>query len=178
MDDFTKPLDHVKKTIDERPHIIAVHTHYSDNLRKGEYQLTFGENTGLGLDKGFLVPQSGRIKKVQTKVLYDGKEVSRSIFEGGSIFTIIAIRNTGEVSNLLTYEYTSRLVNFEDPSSLYNNLYTTKYRLDRNPENIPISEDDVINIRTEIDYIHIRDYEKKDITHSYLFTFLLELDPL
>ena len=67
VDDFTKLFDHVKKTIDERPHIIAVHTHYSDNLRKGEYQLTFGENTGLGLDKGFLVPQSGRIKRYKQK---------------------------------------------------------------------------------------------------------------
>ena len=29
VDDFTKLLDHVKKTIDERPHIIAVHANYT-----------------------------------------------------------------------------------------------------------------------------------------------------
>ena len=31
---------------DKRLHIIMVHTHYSGNLRKGEYQFTFGGNIG------------------------------------------------------------------------------------------------------------------------------------
>ena len=41
---------------------------------------------------------------------------------------------------------------------------------DRDPENIPISEGDVINIRTEKDYT--RNYEGVDIPISYLFTFM------
>ena len=54
-------VDDVKKTT--HPHIIAVHTHYCGDLIEGEYQLTFGGNIGLKLDTGFLVPQSGRIKR-------------------------------------------------------------------------------------------------------------------
>ena len=35
--------DDMKKYVEHTPHIIAVHTHYSGKLRKGEYQFTFGE---------------------------------------------------------------------------------------------------------------------------------------
>ena len=55
-------VDIVKKTT--HPHIIAVHRHFCGDLRKGEYQFTFGGNIGFKLDTGFLVPQSGRIKKI------------------------------------------------------------------------------------------------------------------
>ena len=69
VDDFTKLLDYIKKTIDERPHIIVVHASYYSPLRRGEYQFTFGGNIVSGLDTGFLVPQSGRIKKIKSKSL-------------------------------------------------------------------------------------------------------------
>ena len=65
VDDFTKLLDYVKKSIDERPHMIAVHTHYRGDLIKGTYQFTFGGNVSSELDTGFLVPHSDRIKKIQ-----------------------------------------------------------------------------------------------------------------
>ena len=52
-----------------------------------------------------------------------------------------------------------------------------KCGFDHDPKNIPISEGDVINIRTEKDYIET-DHIEIDIPISYLFTFLLELDPL
>ena len=55
--------------------------------------------------------------------------------------------------------------------------YDKKCGFDRDPENIPISEGDVINIKTEKDYRE-SDSSGLDITISYLFTFLLELDPL
>ena len=45
VDDFTKLLDHVKKTIDERPHIIAAHASYHGDLIKGEYQFTFSRSS-------------------------------------------------------------------------------------------------------------------------------------
>ena len=68
-----------KEYVDERPHIIVVHTHYCGNLRKDEYQFTFGGNRGSKLDTGLLVPQSGGIKKIQTKISHEGKNSSRSI---------------------------------------------------------------------------------------------------
>ena len=69
-----------------------IHTHYCGNLRKVEYQFTFGGNIDSKLDTEFLVPQS--VKKILTKISYEGKDSSRNIFEGGSIFTIITIRDT------------------------------------------------------------------------------------
>ena len=42
----SEPFEATKKDyVNKRPHIIAVHTHYSGNLRKGKYQFTFGEKT-------------------------------------------------------------------------------------------------------------------------------------
>ena len=124
------------------------------------------------LDTGFLVPQSGRIKKIRTKISHEGKDSSRNIYEGGSISTIIAIRDTGEISNLLTYECF-----FSDRSLIGDDGYHKKCDFDRDPENISISEGDVINIRTEKDYREA-DHRGIDIPVFYLFSFLLELDPL
>ena len=45
-----------KEYVDQRPHFIAVHTHYCGNLIKDKYQFTFGGNIGSKLDTGFLVP--------------------------------------------------------------------------------------------------------------------------
>ena len=60
---FTKLLDHVKKSIDERSHIIVVLTHYYGDLIKGKHQFTFGEKEIHPAPMGFLMPHSGRIKK-------------------------------------------------------------------------------------------------------------------
>ena len=72
-----KEVDDVKKVIDERPHIIAVHAHYHGPLRKGEYQFAFG---GSPIDPngstGFLVPQTGRIKKLKIKVVLGEEKLS------------------------------------------------------------------------------------------------------
>ena len=73
VDDFTKLLDYVKKTIDERPHIIAVIANYKGELRKDEYHFAFGGNVASRLDSGFLVQQSGHIKKIKVKVSFGGK---------------------------------------------------------------------------------------------------------
>ena len=161
-----------KEYVDQRQHIIAVHTHYRGNLIKDKYQFTFGRNVSSELDIGFLVPQSGRIKKIQTKTTYEGKDFYGDIFEIGSIFTIIAIRDTGEVSNLLTYEC---YIIGGDPTTTH--YVRRNYRFDRNPENIPISEGDVINIGTEKDYRDVDIDRGMDRPISYLFIFLLELDP-
>ena len=56
-------------------------------------------------------------------------------------------------------------------------VHIKRCSFDRDPENIPISEGDVINITTEKDYSEFS-YGEIGITISYLFTFLLELDPL
>ena len=57
------PQDIATKEYTDKRHIIAVHAHYKGELRKDQYQFTFGGNVASGIDTGFLVPQSGRIKK-------------------------------------------------------------------------------------------------------------------
>ena len=61
----------LNNTIDKRPHMIA---HYCGDLIKGAYQFTFGGNVSPELDTGFLVPHSGRIKKIQATNSRGGKK--------------------------------------------------------------------------------------------------------
>ena len=123
------------------------------------------EKLALKLDTVFLVPKSGHIKKIRVKISHDGKDFPSGISESGSIFKIIAIRDTGEVSNLLTYE------------CFFRDDYDKKCGFDRDLENIPISEGDVLNIRTEKDY-NGNIFSGINVSISYLFTFLIELNPL
>ena len=52
-----------------------------------------------------------------------------------------------------------------------------KCGFDHDPENIQISEGDVLNIRTEKDY-NENIFSGINISITYLFIFLIELDPL
>ena len=85
-----------KEYADNRPHIIAVQTMYSGPLHKGEYQFKFGGgNSGnyeeiieayenfKGSTTGFLMPQSGRIKKIKMESIgvVDINELAKMISE-------------------------------------------------------------------------------------------------
>ena len=95
--------------------------------------------------------------------------------EGGFIFAIFVIRDMGETSKLLTYECF-----FRDRRLSGDVIIDKKCGFDRDPENIAISEGDVINIRTEkVDnklFLELFGISIPDF--SFLFTFLIELDPL
>ena len=115
-----------------------------------------------------------RIKKIKVKISFGGLAFSSVVFESGCLFTIIAIKDTGEVSNLLTYECFLR-----DYRPIGDDSYFKKCVFDRDPENIAISEGDVTNLGTEkSNEIRDRFYELFGISAidlSYLFTFLIEL---
>ena len=67
--DYVKTiLDERLNTVDKRPHIISVNTHYYGPLIKEKYQFTFGENKENPVSSGFLIPHSGRIKKIASRV--------------------------------------------------------------------------------------------------------------
>ena len=85
-----------KEYVDERTHIIAVHARYCGLLHKGEYQFKFGrdnvENCEESIERyedfkgsttGFLMPQSGRIRKIRMELLgiIDFNEVIEKISE-------------------------------------------------------------------------------------------------
>ena len=54
----------------------------------------------------------------------------------------------------------------------YPDRWSKQIYFDNDLENYPLSEGDLINIRTE------RDYSQEEPKPSYFFTFLIELDPL
>ena len=174
VDDFTKLLDHVKKTIDERPHIIAVHTHYYGDLIKGKYQFTFGENETHPALAGFLIPHSGRIKKITSRV-------ESFIFITGSLFSFVLTKNKEkEQTRLADYIFELGFDSVDEEEKLrelpcgvrVGNPWRKKIYFDNDLENYPLSEGDLINIRTE------KDYNFDDIKTSLNFTFLIELDTL
>ena len=53
----------IREKLEKKPHIIAVTGSYTGNLRKYEYQFSFGGNK-TGENRAFLIPHSGRIKKI------------------------------------------------------------------------------------------------------------------
>ena len=169
VNDFTKLLDHVKKMIDERLHIIVVNANYSGPLRQVEFQFSFGGNTiNSDGNTGFLVPHSGRIKKIKLRV-------ESIILVGGSLFSFLLTKKKKKKEKTQT-----RLANYicksgHDISDEEKNGYNPLLRrcaFDNDLENYPISEGDLINIRTE------KDYAFAVSKPSYNFIFLFELDPL
>ena len=185
--------------------LITVSTYYCGDLIKGEYQFPFGGNTCKF--SGFLMPQSGRIKRIQVrfigkfKTLVEGeteeiteklieealdevenedldktdpddfKTMLRTLYLNGNLFSIILFERLGYVgipvgSILSTYKCYDIIGIDNDINTFIRNC-----RFDNDLTNYPLSRGEVINIRTEIER-----NVKSDL--SYLFTFLIELDPL
>ena len=68
-----------KEYADNRPHIIAVHASYCGPLIRGKHQFTFGGNESHNAIMGFLIPQSGRIKKIKVRIVDRKKETDENI---------------------------------------------------------------------------------------------------
>ena len=144
-----------------------VHTNYHGPLRRGEYQFAFG---GSVIDpnggSGFLVPQSGRIKKIKGKIKV-GKD-NCGISENRCIlFTILATNNLEirDLERLSTWLITAS-DGYDDPA-----VHVFDLRPEHNTFNILVSEGDIMNIRSDCN-----NEDAKNCT--YLVIILLELDPL
>ena len=207
VDDMIKE---VEEKINKRKQLIAVSTYYCGSLIKGEYQFPFGGNACK--EAGFLMPQSGRIKKVKLEIfgklqtLRDfGDDISENeffdeikdieelkkqpktleelkifksklfkvLFLGGDLFSIISFKNNSNEINkptssiLSTYRCVVREpIDFNPDIEFIRNCV-----FDYDLNNHPLSEGEVINIRTEID-------RNVKTVFSFMFTFLIELDPL
>ena len=77
------------------------HTHYYGPLIKGKYQFTFGENKENPVFSGFLIPQSGRIKKIAAR--FEGQNYDRLV---GSIFSFFLTKNEEKTSNKVSRLHT------------------------------------------------------------------------
>ena len=83
--------------------IVAVPIRFCGNSIKNKYHFTFGGNVYYTLGLGFLVPHSGRIKKIQQKLTgFTEHEIGSRILLS-YIFTLTIIRDTEEVTNLARY---------------------------------------------------------------------------
>ena len=202
VDNMVKELE---EKINKRKHLITVSTYYCGDLIKGEYQFPFGGNTCKF--SGFLMPQSGRIKGIQVRFIgkfktipegvseeirtklieealleveneeldrkdpNDFKTMIRTLYLNGNLFSIILFERLDYVgipvgSILSTYKCYDILGIDDDINTFMRNC-----RFDNDLTNYPLSRGEVINIRTEIERNVKSDW-------SYLFTFLIELDPL
>ena len=193
MPDPVNPQDvATKEYADKKTHIIAVSTYHCGDLIKGEYQFTFRGNKCE--KSGFLMPHSGRLKKIKMRLIFKigapdeiikitSDEINDKIDEDysladywkdffvlGDIFSLILFEKgnyqpTGSI--LSTYRcYASSAANLENLRRI-----KRKFDLDRDLKNYSLSEGDVINIRTETN-------RNLKLKCSFLFTFLIELDPL
>ena len=107
--------DVVDKAMKQRTHMIVVHSNYCGLLRKGEYQFVFGGNIMLpsGGECGFLMPHSGRIKKIKVKISHDeGIENIRNLnlipwvdmTKPDPIFTFTLTKEQKNLTDFLSYD--------------------------------------------------------------------------
>ena len=158
-------MDYVKSVLNKRPHIISVNTHYHGILIKGKYQFTFGENKENPLSSGFLIPHSGRIKKIASRVEVEAtprneKSSSNSLCHDltGSIFSFHLNRKEYYLDrfNRKVKYYRNKKIKLADYIRVVDFRRTddgqdpiSKYHFDNDVENYPVSEGDLINISTE-----------------------------
>ena len=202
VDDMVKE---VEEKINKRKHLITVSTYYCDDLIKGEYQFPFGGNTCKF--SGFFMPQSGRIKRIDVRFIGkikgipegvteeirkklieealleveneeldkndpdDFKTMLRTLYLNGNLFSIILFEKLDylgiPVGSILSTYKCYDILGIDDDI----NTFMKNCRFDNDLTNYPLSRGEVINIRTEIERNVKSDW-------SFLFTFLIELDPL
>ena len=107
------------------------------------------------------MPQPGRIKKIKAKVKLE--EDNYGWQNNFNVFTIVS--NNLEIKDIVSFEPVIHGNPVPDE---------IEFRFDRDPTNAPVSEGDIINIRTDCDI----EVLKSGSHGTYLVTILLELDPL
>ena len=212
----TEPYDAVTKDyvdyvgeeikLEKRKHLIAVHANYTGPLIPGKFQFSFGGNEGKNSITGFLIPQSGRIKKIKMRTPFNKEDFSKRVIEKKKInsdfrngffeFTIkkkdekfdtIAILRCREAFNLYEYDEEGN----KKWTPFYDFCFDDPFPFGKK-EWAEVEEGDILNIRTiinsEMDFPPYPDnlesgglrIDKKDtrIGNTYLTTILIELDPL
>ena len=213
VDDMIKE---VEEKIEKRKHLITVSTYFCGTLIKGEYQFPFGGNACE--EAGFLMPHSGRIKKVKIEIFGKIKKFAgygelnhlmdildaeiaeevenieefkktpdtveeyniwvdklyKVLYLGGDLFSIILFKNNDDEINVPTSSILSTYRSVVNDPPGYDDSdkdYIRKCYFTYDLKNYSLSEGEVINIRTEID-------RNVKSVFSFMFTFLIELDPL
>ena len=190
----------LKKT----PHIISATASYHGDLTAGEYQFTWGGQSITSYKKhdvfnGFLVPSSGKIKKIDVlvtglKIYFHNDNLNEYVNTIGEnnlirLFTLVLIKkNQAPVDIGTLFFYFKRNNNAFNISNIIGVDYVFKYN---DPLNVvSVEQKDIINIRTEfnmdvgiknVSVLEETNYNLgyfKDEFFTYLATLLIELDPL
>ena len=154
------------------------HASYHGYLRKGEFQFTFGGNSG----SGFLIPHSGRIRLIKVKILHDVHSLNLSPWGNTQddmrpdpILTFTLNKENNNLNDLLgsnCFKYKGNLnpnsgyfgelavISFlekygdkftllgEDIACSYSRIPNEFFPIE-NIFDLPVSEGDILNIRTE-----------------------------
>ena len=190
-------------TDNKRTHIISVKGSYFGLLKKGRYQFNFGadnykfdKDTIVSKDESpytssFLIPHSGRIKKIAVKL----EEITYLPFIPSSLFSFIIIKNNENTETRLTdyifrkkYGVPLTEEEIERKKIFYDNLIeneeeinwtpdaylpqTAEYFFDNDIENYPVAEGDLMTVKTLVNSI------TNSFVNVFFITFLIELDPL
>ena len=135
------------------------------------------------------MPHSGRIKKIISKTPYDFNKLTHSyryndyvVISMSFLTIVIKKKTTGEESKVQSYTCELKCDKIPegevDPlKDEFKRVIIYDYGYDYDEiSNISISEGDTINIRTDLANPKVYEFSKND--DIYLFTFLIELDPL
>ena len=199
VDDIIKE---VEEKINKRKHLIAIHSSYTGPLIKNKEQFTFGGNDIKNEYTGFLMPHSGRFKKIKMKTSITKKNFEDVIlkknradvdFIGSGFFAFTKHhyneqlkKNQGLIlGSILCYDAYNLYVKGNPDAGSFS-LKEEFYGLDFCFEDdLPIGpgynflkEGDIINVVSLID-LDLTKYGLDDPNaNTYHVTILIELDPL
>ena len=199
VDDMIKE---VEEKINKRKHLIAIHSSYTGPLIKNKEQFTFGGNDIKNEYTGFLMPHSGRFKKIKMKTSITKKNFEDVIlkknradvdFIGSGFFAFTKNhyneqlkKNQGLIlGSILCYDAYNLYVKGNPDAGSFS-LKEEFYGLDFCFEDdLPIGpgynflkEGDIINVVSLID-LDLTKYGLDDPNaNTYHVTILIELDPL
>ena len=192
----------VEEKINKRKHLIAIHSSYTGPLIKNKEQFTFGGNDIKNEYTGFLMPHSGRFKKIKMKTSITKKKFEDVIlkknradvdFIGSGFFAFTKHhyneqlkKNQGLIlGSILCYDAYNLYVKGNPDAGSFS-LKEEFYGLDFCFEDdLPIGpgynflkEGDIINVVSLID-LDLTKYGLDDPNaNTYHVTILIELDPL
>ena len=201
-------IKEVEEKINKRKHLIAATASYHGDLIKNSYQFTWNKENANYLDQnnkfnGFLVPESGRIKKFilletglkintpELKTFLDFVNFDFGLKKSFPMFTLVLIRHEQEPLDIgtLYFHFETRFSNTFDDIIIKQSF---KFNSNFEEEILrTVEAKDIINIRSEFSNLSLnkqfrtftqtKGYNLKNIDDdffTYLATVLIELDPL
>ena len=192
----------LEEKIEKLPHLIAIHSSYTGPLIKNKEQFTFGGNDIKNTYTGFLMPHSGRFKKIKMKT-----NITKNIFEnvvfkkdradvdfiGSGFFSFTKThydkqlkKNQGLIlGSILCYDAYKLYVKGNPDAGVFflkeqfvGYDFCFEDDLPIVPEYNLLKEGDIINVSTMID-LDLTKYGLDDPNaNTYHVTILIELDPL